>query len=97
MSVETYDKSGVFGFEKFVDDFGHKNLHQQSENDDTYEQIIEQPHTTNFQSQINHFFLAHDEPTNWIPSPFTFPSSQCPKLNSHHPTFCFPATLITPN
>ena len=25
-------------------------------NDDTYEQIIEQPHTTTFQSQSNHFF-----------------------------------------
>ena len=29
---------------------------QQPQNDDTYEQIIEQPHTTNFQSQNNHFF-----------------------------------------
>ena len=27
-----------------------------SQNDNTYEQIIEQPHTTNFQSQNNHFF-----------------------------------------
>ena len=29
---------------------------QQSQNDDTYEQIIEQRHTTSFQSQNNHFF-----------------------------------------
>ena len=29
---------------------------QQSQNDDKYEQIIEQPHTTSFQSQNNHFF-----------------------------------------
>ena len=28
----------------------------QSPNDNTYEQIIEQPHTTTFQSQHNHFF-----------------------------------------
>ena len=27
-----------------------------SQNDNTYEQIIEQPHNTNFQSQHNHFF-----------------------------------------
>ena len=27
-----------------------------SQNDNTYEQIIEQPHTTTFQSQNNHFF-----------------------------------------
>ena len=26
------------------------------QNDNTYEQIIEQPHTTTFQSQNNHFF-----------------------------------------
>ena len=29
---------------------------QHPQNDDTYEQIIEQPHTTTFQSQNNHFF-----------------------------------------
>ena len=29
---------------------------QQPSNDNTYEQIIEQPHTTTFQSQNNHFF-----------------------------------------
>ena len=29
---------------------------QPSQNDDTYEQIIEQPHTTKLQSQNNHFF-----------------------------------------
>ena len=25
--VDLRDKSGVFGFENFVDDFGHENLH----------------------------------------------------------------------
>ena len=29
---------------------------QQPQNDHTYKQIIEQPHTTTFQSQNNHFF-----------------------------------------
>ena len=29
---------------------------QHPQNDDTYEQIIKQPHTTTFQSQNNHFF-----------------------------------------
>ena len=33
----------------------HKMTHH-SQNDNTYEQIIEQPHTTTFQSQHNHFF-----------------------------------------
>ena len=31
-------------------------LTHHSQNDNTYEQIIEQPHTTIFQSQYNHFF-----------------------------------------
>ena len=71
----------------------HHLVTQKSQNDDTYEQLIEQPHTTIFQSHLKIIiFLAHDEPTNWIPSPFKFPSSQSPKLNPHHPTFCFPAT-----
>ena len=69
----------------------HHIVTEQPQNDDTYEQITEQPHTTSFQSQ-NNLFLAHDEPTNLIPSPFNFPSSQSPKPNSHHPTFCFPVT-----
>ena len=64
---------------------------QQPQSDDTYEQLIEQTHTTNFQSQNNHFF-PHDGPTSWNPSPLNFPFSQSPKPNSHHPTFCFPAT-----
>ena len=34
----------------------HHIVTQQSQSDDTYEQIIEQPHTTNFQSQNNQFF-----------------------------------------
>ena len=34
----------------------HHIVTQQSQSDDTYEQIIEQPHTTNFQSQNNHFY-----------------------------------------
>ena len=54
--------------------------HQQS--DDTYEQIIEQPHTTTFQSQNNHF-LAHDEQTNWITPSLKFPPSQPPNSNLH--------------
>ena len=64
-----------------------------SQNDNTYEQIIEQPHTTTFQSQKNHFFLAHDEPTNWIPPSLKLPPSQPPKSNPNYPTFCFPAIL----
>ena len=31
-------------------------LTQQPQQDDTYEQIIEKPHKTNFQSQNNHLF-----------------------------------------
>ena len=61
-----------------------------SPNDNTYEQIIEQPHTTTFRSQHNHF-LAHDEPTNWIPPSLKFPPSQPPNPNPKYPTFCFPA------
>ena len=53
----------------------HHVVTQLSQNDNTYEQTIEQPHT--FQSQNNHF-SAHDEQTNWIPSPFKFPSCQNP-------------------
>ena len=34
----------------------HHIVTQQSQNDDTYEQIIKQPHETNFQSQNNHLF-----------------------------------------
>ena len=34
----------------------HHIVIQQPQNDDTYEQIIKQPHTTNFQYQNNHFF-----------------------------------------
>ena len=34
----------------------HHIVTQQPSTDDTYEQIIEQPHTTTFQSQNNHFF-----------------------------------------
>ena len=33
----------------------HHIVTQQSQNDDTHEQIIEQPHTTKFLSQNNHF------------------------------------------
>ena len=60
-----------------------------SQNDTTYEQFIEQPHTTTFQSQHNHF-LAHDEPTSWSPPLLKFPSSQPPKPNPNYPTFRFP-------
>ena len=34
----------------------HHIITQHSQNDDKYEQIIEQPHTTTVQSQNNHFF-----------------------------------------
>ena len=34
----------------------HHIVTQQSQKDDTYKQIIEQSHNTNFQSQNNHFF-----------------------------------------
>ena len=62
---------------------------QHLQNDDTYEQIFEQPHTTTFQSQ-NNPFLAHDEQTIWIPPPLKFPSSQPPNSNPHYPSFRFP-------
>ena len=70
----------------------HHIVTHQSQSEDTYEQIIEQPHITNFRSQNNHFCVAHNEPTSWIPSPLNLPSSQSPKPNSHHLTFCFSAT-----
>ena len=66
-----------------------------AQNDKTYEQIIEQPHTTTFQSQNNHFFLAHEEPTTWIPPSLKFPSSQPPNSNPNNPTFCFPTTRFS--
>ena len=62
-----------------------------SQNEKTYEQVIEQPHTTTFQSQNNHF-VAHDEPTTWIPPSLKFPPSQPPNSNPNHTTFCFPTT-----
>ena len=62
-----------------------------SQNDNTYEQIIEQLHTTTFQSQNNHF-LAHDEQTNWSPPPLKFPPSQSPKPNPNYATFRFSPT-----
>ena len=49
------------------------------QNDNTYEQTIEQPHITNFQSQKNHF-LTHDEP---------------PNSNPNNSTFCFPTTQFS--
>ena len=36
------------------------------------------------------FFLAHDEPTTWIPPSLKFPPSQPPNSNPNHTTFCFP-------
>ena len=59
--------------------------------DDTYKQIIEQPHTTTFQSQNNHF-SANDEQTSWITPPIKLPPSQPPKSTPYYPTFCFSAT-----
>ena len=60
--------------------------------DDTYEQIIEQPHTTTFQSQKKIIFLANDEQTNWITPPIKLPPCQPPKSTPYYPTFCFCAT-----
>ena len=54
---------------------------QHTQNDNTYEQIIEQPHTITFQFQNKHF-LAHDEQTNWIP-PTQIPT--IPHLLLRHP------------
>ena len=65
-----------------------------SQNDNTYERIIEQHHTTTFQSQNNHF-LAHDEPTTWIPTPLKFPPSQPTNSNPNNPPFCFPITRFS--
>ena len=64
---------------------------QHSPIDNSYEQIIEQPHTTTFQSQNNHF-LAHDEQTNWITPSIRLPPCQHPKSTTFYPTFCFSAT-----
>ena len=64
------------------------------QNDNTYEQIIEKPHITTFQSQNNHF-LAHNEPTNWITPSLKLPASQPPNSNPNYTTFCFPATRFS--
>ena len=64
--------------------------------ENTYEQIIEQPHTTAFQSQNNNF-LAHDEPTTWIPTPLKFPPDQPQHSNYNNSTFCFPPPDFTTN
>ena len=61
---------------------------------DTYEQIIEQPHTITFQSQNNHF-LAHDEQTSWITPPIKFPPNQSYLSNPNNTTFCFSATRFS--
>ena len=61
-----------------------------SQDDNTYEQIIEQPLPL-FSLKII-IFLAHDEPTTWIPTPLKFPSNQPPHSNPNNLTFCFPVT-----
>ena len=60
-----------------------------SQNENAYEQVIEQPHTTTFQSQNDHF-LAHDEPTTWIPPSLKFPPSQPPNSIPNIRLFAFP-------
>ena len=35
-------------------------------------------------------FLAHDEPTSWIPPPLKFPPSKSQKPNPNYTNFCFP-------
>ena len=57
-----------------------------SQNDNTYEQIIEQPLTTTFQSQ-NNLFFSNDEPTTWIPPSLKLPPSQPSNSNPNYPTF----------
>ena len=63
---------------------------QHPQNDDTNEQIIEQCHTTPFQSQKKSFFLAHNEQTNWIPPTFKFLPANLQNLNPIIPLFAFP-------
>ena len=65
-----------------------------SQDDNTYEQIIEQPIPPLFRLKII-IFLAHDEPTTWIPTPLKFPSNQPQHSNHNNPTFCFPATRFS--
>ena len=62
---------------------------QQPPIDDTYEQIIEQPHTTTFQSQNNHF-LAQDEQTSWITPAIKLPPANLQKSLPIIPLFAFP-------
>ena len=59
---------------------------QHSENDDTYEQIIEQPHTTKFQSQNNHFFSP---PCADNLDPFTVPFRTQPTSKTQFPSSHF--------
>ena len=62
---------------------------QHSQNDDTYEQIIEQPHTTTFQSQNSHFFgprWAYKLDHSTVPTP-TLPISKTQSLLSHFLSF----------
>ena len=66
-----------------------------SQKNNTYEQIIEQPHTTTFQSQKKIIFFAHDEPTTWIPPSLKFPPSQPPNSSPNNPTFCFSTTRFS--
>ena len=52
-----------------------------AQNDNTYEQIIEQPHTTTFQSQNNHFFSPRGA-DNLDPSIAQVPIQPTSKLKS---------------
>ena len=72
----------------------HISLHQ-STIDDTYEQIVEQQHTTNFRSQTT-IVLAQDEPTDWIPQPFPFLSIQHSMTLLSHFTFSFQTSSPLP-
>ena len=59
------------------------------QNDNTFEQIIDQPHTTTFQSQNNHF-LTHDEQTNWITPSIKLPPCHLQNPIQIIPLFAFP-------
>ena len=63
-------------------------ISQQPNIEDTYEQIIEQPHTTKILRTT--ILLAHDEPPSWITPSLNFLTSQPSKQPPSDTSFCFP-------